>query len=383
MKKLTDKKGAATLGNFVDIQGEENITSKGNLKGVVGDEQELEKNIQEIYDFWQVRGFPFYSTDETWRINMMNKLRQIGNGCKNLLTKDGIIKPHQEGLGLAWSYMPHSFAIRCGKMKTPMEIYENEEHFKKGIKKLLTGSFFGKFSVDDLKPISYDIYGKETYRSDQSKHKSESTMRSLLRRYTGTQCVSNFRPTAAACLYQNFMQPGELVWDMSMGYGGRILGAIISRVNYVGTDPASLTFAGLKQIKEDHGNPNNEYFLFRKGSEVFKPKENSLDFAFTSPPYFNWEQYSDDAEQSFKNFSTNEDWNNGFLRKTMQNVKLGLKPGKCMGLNVANIKSHKTFEDDTVRIAKEEGFEHIDTYKLQLSSQESGAKYEPVFIFRK
>jgi hypothetical protein len=313
----------------------------------------------------------------------MNKLRQIGNGCKNLLTKDGIIKPHQEGLGLAWSYMPHSFAIRCGKMKTPMEIYENEEHFKKGIKKLLTGSFFGKFSVDDLKPISYDIYGKETYRSDQSKHKSESTMRSLLRRYTGTQCVSNFRPTAAACLYQNFMQPGELVWDMSMGYGGRILGAIISRVNYVGTDPASLTFAGLKQIKEDHGNPNNEYFLFRKGSEVFKPKENSLDFAFTSPPYFNWEQYSDDAEQSFKNFSTNEDWNNGFLRKTMQNVKLGLKPGKCMGLNVANIKSHKTFEDDTVRIAKEEGFEHIDTYKLQLSSQESGAKYEPVFIFRK
>ena len=39
-----------------------------------------------------------------------------------------------------------------------------------------------------------------------------------------------------------------------------------------------------------------------------------------------------------------------------------------MGLNVADIKSHKTFEDDTVRIAKEEGFEHTDTYKLQLSS---------------
>jgi len=54
-----------------------------------------------------------------------------------------------------------------------------------------------------------------------------------------------------------------------------------------------------------------------------------------------------------------------------------------MGLNVANIKSHKTFEDDTVRIAVEEGFTHTDTYKLQLSSQESGAKYEPIFIFQK
>ena len=381
MKKLTDKKGAASLDAFVDIQGEENITSKGNLKGVVTDEAELEKNIQEVYDFWQTKGFPYYNTDETWRQEKMAKLRAVD--CKHLLTKDGIIKPHQEGLSLAWSYMPHSFAIRCGKMKTPMEIFESEEHYKKGIKKLLTGSFFGKYSVDDLKPISYDLMGTETYRSEGAKHKAESTMRSLLRRYTGTQCVSNFRPTAAACMYQNFMQPGEIVWDMSMGYGGRILGAIISNVNYVGTDPASLTFAGLKQIKEDHGNSDNHYFLNRCGSETFEPKENSLDFAFTSPPYFNWEQYSDDAEQSFKNFSTNEDWNNGFLRKTIQNVYKGLKPGKSMGLNVANIKSHKTFEDDTVRIAKEEGFKHTDTYKLQLSSQESGAKYEPVFIFTK
>ena len=261
---------------------------------------------------------------------------------------------------------------------------------KKGIKKLLTGSFFGKYSVSDLKPASKtknveDMFkeGLTTYRSEEAKHKAESVMRSLLRRYTGTQCVSNFRPTAAACLYQNFMKPGELVWDMSMGYGGRILGAIISDVNYVGTDPATLTFKGLCEIKEDHARPNRQYFLNKKGSEVFIPKENSLDFAFTSPPYFNWEQYSDDAEQSFKNFSTNEDWNNGFLRKTIQNVFTGLKPGKYMGLNVANIKSHKTFEDDTVRIAVEEGFEHTDTYKLQLSSQESGAKYEPVFIFRK
>jgi len=381
MKKLTDIKGSATLDAFVDIMGEDNITSKGNLKGMVTDEKELEKNIDEVYTFWQTRGFPYYSTDETWRKEKMSKLRAVD--CKNLLTKDGVIKPHQEGLSLAWSYMPHSFAIRCGKMKTPMEIYENEEHFKKGIKKLLTGSFFGKQSVDTLMPIASNLDGEITEISPESKHKSESVMRSLLRRYTGTQCVSNFRPTAAACLYQNFMKPGELVWDMSMGYGGRILGAIISNVNYVGTDPASLTFAGLKQIKEDHGNPDNHYFLNRQGSETFKPKENSLDFAFTSPPYFNWEQYSDDAEQSFKNFSTNEDWNNGFLRETIKNVYRGLKPGKYMGLNVANIKSHKTFEDDTVRIAVEEGFEHTDTYKLQLSSQESGAKYEPVFILRK
>ena len=73
-------------------------------------------------------------------------------------------------------------------MKTPMEIFESEEHFKKGIRKLLTGSFFGKYKVDDLKPLAYNLYGEETYSSAESKHK-ESTMRSLLRRYTNAMCI--------------------------------------------------------------------------------------------------------------------------------------------------------------------------------------------------
>ena len=170
---------------------------------------------------------------------------------------------------------------------------------------------------------------------------------------------------------------------MSMGYGGRILGAIISDINYIGTDPAQKTFKGLEEIKKDFGRSERDYSLNNCGSEIFQPEENSLDFAFTSPPYFDWEKYGEEEEQSFNQFDSNESWNNGFLRKTMQNVYKGLKKDKFMALNVANIKSHKTFENDTVRMAVEEGFKHSDTFKLQLSSQESGAKYEPVFIFQK
>ena len=383
MKKLTNRTDTKNaLEAFgVEIMGEDLITSKGNLKGVVKDEEELQSNIDKVYEYWMKRGFPYYATDKQYRESQFKTLQSTD--FKGLLTQDKVIKPNQTGLSLAWSYMPHSFGIRCGKMRTPMEIYENEEHFKKGIRKLLTGSFFGQVSVDDLMPLASNLYGEITEISPASKHKSESVMRSLLRRYTGTQCVSNFRPTAAACLYSHFAHPGAMVWDMSMGYGGRILGAIISDINYVGTDPAELTFKGLKEIKKDFGRENRHYFLNKCGSETFVPKENSLDFAFTSPPYFNWEQYGDEAGQSFNQYSGNEEWNNGFLRTTIQNAYIGLKKGKYMGLNVANIKSHKTFEDDTVRIAVEEGFTHTDTYKLQLSSQESGAKYEPVFIFQK
>ena len=383
MKKLTNKTDTRNaLEAFgVETTGDELITSKGNLKGVVQNEEELNSNIDMIYEYWKKRGFPYYATDKQYREAQFKTLQSTD--FKGLLTQDKVIKPNQTGLSLAWSYMPHSFGIRCGKMRTPMEIYENEEHFKKGIKKLLTGSFFGKQSVDTLMPIASNLDGEITEISPESKHKSESVMRSLLRRYTGTQCVSNFRPTAAACLYSHFAHPGAMVWDMSMGYGGRILGAIISDINYIGTDPAELTFKGLKEIKKDFGRENRHYFLNKCGSETFVPKEDTLDFAFTSPPYFNWEQYGDEAGQSFNQYSGNEEWNNGFLRKTIQNAYKGLKKDKYMGLNVANIKSHKTFEDDTVRIAVEEGFTHTDTYKLQLSSQESGAKYEPVFIFQK
>jgi len=383
MKKLTNRTDTKNaLEAFgVEIMGEDLITSKGNLKGVVKDEEELQSNIDKVYEYWKSRGFPYYATDKQYRESQFKTLQSTD--FKGLLTQEKVIKPNQTGLSLAWSYMPHSFGIRCGKMRTPMEIYENEEHFKKGIRKLLTGSFFGQVSVDTLMPIASNLDGEITEISPASKHKSESVMRSLLRRYTGTQCVSNFRPTAAACLYSHFAHPGAMVWDMSMGYGGRILGAIISDINYVGTDPAELTFKGLKEIKKDFGRENRHYFLNKCGSETFVPKENTLDFAFTSPPYFNWEQYGDEAEQSFNQYSGNEEWNNGFLRTTIQNAYIGLKKGKYMGLNVANIKSHKTFEDDTVRIAVEEGFTHTDTYKLQLSSQESGAKYEPIFIFKK
>ena len=383
MKKLTNRTDTKNaLEAFgVEIMGEDLITSKGNLKGVVKDEEELQSNIDKVYEYWKNRGFPYYATDKQYRESQFKTLQSTD--FKGLLTQEKVIKPNQTGLSLAWSYMPHSFGIRCGKMRTPMEIYENEEHFKKGIRKLLTGSFFGQVSVDTLMPIASNLDGEITEISPESKHKSESVMRSLLRRYTGTQCVSNFRPTAAACLYSHFAHPGAMVWDMSMGYGGRILGAIIADINYVGTDPAELTFKGLKEIKKDFGRENRHYFLNKCGSETFVPKENTLDFAFTSPPYFNWEQYGDEAEQSFNQYSGNEEWNNGFLRTTIQNAYIGLKKGKYMGLNVANIKSHKTFEDDTVRIAVEEGFTHTDTYKLQLSSQESGAKYEPIFIFKK
>ena len=139
--------------------------------------------IQQVHDDWKQRGFPYYPKDDDWRNNIFN---QLINFKRDTLVdrRTKVIGQSAHALNLAWSFMEHAWGIKCGKMHTPMEIWNDEEHLKKGLNKILTGTFFSK------KPA----------------HKiTESDMRSMLRRYSGTQMVSNFRPTAAAAMYDIFV----------------------------------------------------------------------------------------------------------------------------------------------------------------------------------
>ena len=356
-------------------------------------------NLKEAHDTIKSKGFPYYPKDEKWRNNIFNMLLSFRRDTM-IDHKNKVIGQSTHGLNLAWSFMEHAWGIKCGKMKTPMEIWNDEEHLTKGINKILTGTFFKKKPLHDI---------------------TDSDMRSMLRRYSGTQMVSNFRPTAAAALYDIFVDKDSplegttagTVWDPSMGYGGRLLGAIAAGVNYIGTDPCIPTFKGLEQIRDKYGHKHKSYTLLRQGSETYDPEEESLDFVFTSPPYFGWEAYGDEPEQSSIKFNTSDLWKEKFLKQTIANAYKGLKKGKKLALNVANTKQYKTFEEDTVQLALDVGFEHTDTWWLSLSTQQggsttttlegdsvdkkqenrylgkferpnlSGRKFEPTFIFTK
>ena len=137
------------------------------------------------------------------------------------------------------------------------------------------------------------------------------------------------------------------------------------------------------ELRKQYGNFNNKYKLLKQGSESFLLDQPILDFAFTSPPYFDWEQYDDDESQSYLKWSHLQDWKLGFLFTTLNNAYRGLKQGKYCAINVANTKHYPTFEDDTRECAEKVGFTWVKTYKLQLSSQEQGSKWEPVFLFQK
>ncbi len=321
---------------------------------------DISNQIEQVFTRIKKDGFPY--PDSTYEARNKDFQTLINFKRDTIIDrKNKIVGQSPHGLSLAWTYMEHAWSIKCGKMKTPMEVWQDEVHLKKGIEKILTGTFFTKKAPHDI---------------------TKSDLRSMLRRYSGTQMVSNFRPTAAAALYDVFVDKDSplegttagTVWDPSMGYGGRLLGAIAAGVNYIGTDPCVPTYHGLTEIKQDFGHSHKNYTLHRQGSETFIPEENSLDFVFTSPPYLGHEQYGDEPEQSYNKFKAQDEWRNGFLLQTIKNAYHGLKPGKYAGFNVANVKSYLTFEEDTYDCMVEAGFKNIDVWWLSLSTQQGGQK---------
>ena len=87
--------------------------------------------------------------------------------------------------------------------------------------------------------------------------------------------------------------------------------------------------------------------IYKLGSEEYKPMEKSLDLCFTSPPYFDTEKYRLESTQSFIKFPTENEWVNGFLKKTIQNCYIGLKNNRYMLINIANTPKYNFIEKET------------------------------------
>ena len=329
------------------------------------DDYEVDYGVEVIFNYYRRHGFPHYTIREDEKHEHMRKIQKFD--INTILDDDKIVQT-MHGLRMAWTYFPHFWEVQCGTAtRTPMETFLDDEKFKAVIKKCWR-------------------WCSTTYKGENEGTKNvfhENRLRQSLKIYTGTQAVSNFRPTAAKLIYEKF--GGDTIWDMSCGWGGRLIGFLASsRKKYIGTEPSSLTFEGLQKIKKDFFYLKKSVELHKLGSEEFVPDRNSLDLCFTSPPYFDTEKYSDEVTQSYIKYPTKEEWVNGFLRKTIENCYRGLKDGKYMLINIANTPKYKFIEEETQKIAKELGFVQNDTLQLTLSSvMGAGYKYEPIFVFKK
>jgi hypothetical protein len=319
--------------------------------------------------FDQVRsgGLPVYSLtlEEKWQ-----QMRLLLDYDRSRLIENGIVGQSMHGLALAWHYFPHAWGVRCGGRLSPRDTFANSERLENALSRRMK-------------------YGAL---------KSESDLRKAIRTVSGTQAVSNYRPSAAAALYDRYMPEGDgVTWDMSAGYGGRMLGAIASRRvrKYIGTDPASLTFDGLREMAAELppmavqlGGEPTEIELHKLGSENFVPDKGSIQCALTSTPYFNAEHYSEERTQSFIKFPSREAWLNGFLGTTLSNCHTGLAASGILVVNIANVASYPNLTEDFLWLARRCGFRHIETLRLALAAMPgtrkgSPYKYEPVYVFQR
>jgi hypothetical protein len=320
---------------------------------------ELEHFAWKIFQYYRENGFPYYDTSHESRSKEFEKLMSYDS--TNLIDDEGVVKQTMHGLGLAWSYFPESFNVKCGNKISPLEAFNDDIIFMNIIRKRLKMG---------------------TYVSD-------SGIRKMIKMYSGVQGVSNFRPTAAAAIYNRYA-PNGVVWDMSGGWGGRLLGAISGGVKeYYATEPSKHAFDGLHDLAEDFF-PDFNYNIFKTGSETWIPEKNMFDLCFTSPPYFDLEKYSDEPSQSYIKYGTKKEWVDGFLYQTFENCYHGLKKDKYMLINIADPKSNGkiSLEEETINTALKVGFTYNGFLKLQLSNpmskNRSGAfKYEPIFKFKK
>lgn len=216
--------------------------------------------------------------------------------------------------------------------------------------------------------------------------------------------VAAFSPNTARKIYETFCpKENANILDYSCGFGGRMLGAVSPKYNYnyFGIDPNTKLFKSLNKFGEFINiNRKFNYKLYCQGSENEIPELiDQMDFAFSSPPYFDLETYNQEETQSIVKFPKYDQWLKKYVEPTIKNIHKYLKKECLFAINIKNFTHKKGFNllDDWKSIALNNGFELIGTYdmshqsvKLALKNfqKENGIKEhngekEPLVLFKK
>lgn len=219
-----------------------------------------------------------------------------------------------------------------------------------------------------------------------------TALRRALELVTGEN-VQNFKPLNARAIAEHLCPNlWGRVYDYSAGYGGRLLGITTSnmRYDYTCVDPNTETVANLELLNSLVANPGT---VIQSVSEEYQPED--MDLAFSSPPYFNLEKYCDEPTQCMVRYTTLEEWFDGYVTPTMQNIHKGLNPQGVFATNIADYKSYGNKEylvvEDWIKTAEKVGFQYQGMIKMMLNTRPGVGndklagreKYEGVYIFRK
>jgi hypothetical protein len=314
-----------------------------------------EQIIDAAFSYFRARGFPYRDLPLHVCMQEVNKLAT---------TEPDKLLNTNTAYHVADTYHPHRFHASAAGMRAQSESFEDDVLLRKALMLELEYGTIGLSAINNLKFVN------------------------------GTQPCSNFRPGFAAYLYRKYADIGATVLDTSTGYGGRLVGFMASGVagEYIGIDPNVPTHEGNTRMAQDLGFADKVELYNLPAEDVSHSAiEGRCDFAFTSPPYFSKEHYSDDETQSWVRYKTGEDWRAGFLVPMMELQYAALKPGSVAIVNIADVKIRsKTYplRQWAIEAGKAAGFEYVRTDSFKLTRRFGAGMTdevatEPVIVFRK
>ena len=185
--------------------------------------------------------------------------------------------------------------------------------------------------------------------------------------FAGSRMPLDFPAMFAKELFNEFASEGKVL-DPCCGWGGRLVGFLLSDAqSYQGVDVSPLQIAGVESINETLAplaDGKRTVKLTCSKYEDTKLKAGTFDFALTSPPYFDVEQY-EGGEQShqMEDYTT---WRDVFYTALIEKTFTALKPGGVFALQVGS-QRYPLLEDGK-RIADVTGFEVYETRQTNITN---------------
>ena len=166
-------------------------------------------------------------------------------------------------------------------------------------------------------------------RTDAVPQPVEKTWVRIMSMYFGS--VNIFRPLIAAKLYELFRP--TCVLDPTMGWGGRLVGAMVLDVpRYIGIDSnLALKRPYREMLKLLRPESKTKAVLKFQDALTVDYSKLKYDMVLTSPPYRNLELYGADGAPPY---ASKEDWDSEFYMPLFRRTFDGLQPGGFYALNV-------------------------------------------------
>lgn len=276
-------------------------------------EEEKEKYISKIYDYYRLAGFPFCEYNEKLFINDIKNVLAVKEEINGF-------KPIKLNQRLFHYFFPHFWNAASKNKLSPFNFWNKDEKLKELIKNRL------KYA---------ELISNETMRRG---------IKILCKAPT------NFNSGIAKLIYDKFCPQNSIVYDFCGGWGGRLVGAFCSNKvkKYIANDVSIKTINSLEKLglwlNTKFPERLLEIELYSKSSHILELEE-SVDLIFTSPPYFNKEIYSNDKNQSINLFLNYDEWFNNYLLKSVELAIKTLKSNGYLILALSNINKYPIYND--------------------------------------